>query len=172
MSDQPIPDRVSGGSPDPAPTDLNTPDHEPLTGAADDQQTGERLDADKMPEELPDRPLHAFEHGTTEREMAEGESLDGRLSREVPDVTASQTALADTEPTPLLDDADEDGRDREKDLVGDLALAEPHRDDTGQPNPPVSAEEAAIRIDEEAPGAVDHEVPAEAPDDERATAAD
>jgi hypothetical protein len=80
--------------------------------------------------------------------MAEGESLDGRLAREEPDVTASQTALADTTATPLLDDADDDGRDREKDLVGDLALAEPHHDDSGQPTTPRSAEEAAVRIEE------------------------
>jgi hypothetical protein len=113
-----------------------------------------------------------MEHGTTAAEMAEGESLDGRLSRERPDDPAPQTALGETPATPLLDDADEDGADREKDMVGDMAIAEPHHDDSGHPEPPASAEEAAVRIERSAPGAVDHEVPAEAPDDERATRAD
>lgn len=144
-------------------------DHEPVTGDRDDDQPGERLDADKLPEEFPQRPVAAFEHGTTETEMAEGESLDGRLSRERSDDPATQTALGDTTATPLIDDADDSGHDREKDMVADMPLAEPDVDDSGQPEPPVSAEDAAVRIDAEAPGAVDHAVPAEGRDDDRAT---
>lgn len=121
-------------------------DLDPSTAGLDDaEQSGERLDADKLPAELPDRPIAAFEHGTTEREMQEGESLDDRLAREVPDV---EPPLAATAPTPLADDADEDGRDREKDLVAEMPLEEPGIDDSGQPDVGTPAEEAAVRIEE------------------------
>ena len=121
-------------------------DLDPSTAGLDStEQSGERLDADKLPTELPDRPVAAFEHGTTEREMQEGESLDDRLSREVPDV---EPPLGETAPTPLADDADEDGRDREKDLVAEMPLEEPGVDDSGQPDPGPTAEEAAVRIEE------------------------
>lgn len=155
---------------DPDPT-LQQP-HQPTTGEADDQQPGERLDAAKVPEELPQKPVASFEHGTTEREMAEGEPLGAKLAREVPDEPTTTTAAEGTTATPIVDDADDDGRDREKELVGDMPVGEPHLDDTGQPTPPPSAEEAAVRIDRDAPGAVSHDVPAEAPDDDRATRAD
>jgi hypothetical protein len=43
---------------------------------------GDPLDAGYVP---PDRPYGLDEHGVTGREMAEGESMDRRLAREVPD---------------------------------------------------------------------------------------
>jgi ribosomal-protein-alanine N-acetyltransferase len=136
-------------------------DHEPtVTDAVDDvDQPGERLDADKLPEEFPDRPLHVFDHGTTEREMAHRESLDGRLAREEPDVADRPGPDEDgddvvgdeggggTAATALLDDADEDGEDRQRDLTGELSRPDAHDDDSGRPRVPVSAEESAMRIE-------------------------
>lgn len=133
-------------------------DRDPSTaGVDDDVQRGERLDADKLPEAFPDRPVAAFEHGTTEQEMREGESHDDRLAREQPDTP--MTGPVGTTTTPLADDADADGLDREKDLVAERPVAEPHVDDSGQPTPPVAAEEQAVRVeDQDVPGATDHRV--------------
>ncbi|WP_370327960.1 hypothetical protein [Euzebya sp.] len=138
----------------------------------DTDQPGERLDADKVPTEFPDRPTASFEHGTTAREMAEGESLDDRLSRELPDdAGAARTPAEDTPAVPLQDDADDDGLDREKDLVAESPVAEPHVDDTGQPTAPVAAEEAAIRPEatDDVPGTTEHEVIRREDDLERPT---
>ncbi len=135
-------------------------DHEPtITDSVDPDQPGEALDAAKLPDEFPQRPVASFDHGTTEREMAEGESLDQRLGRERPDVgEGGQGPLASTTATPLLDDADPDGLDTEKDLVADTAITEPHIDDSGQPTTPTNAETAAMRVEDadDVPGAVDH----------------
>ncbi len=134
-------------------------DHEPtVTDSVDPEQSGERLDSDKLPEEFPQRPVASFEHGTTEREMAEGESLDGRLGRERPDVGEGGRSEPSTTATPVLDDADPDGRDAEKDLVADTAISEPHVDDSGHPTTPTDAETAALRVEDadDVPGAVDH----------------
>lgn len=136
-------------------------DHEPtVTDSVDPDQSGERLDADKLPEEYPDRPLTALDHGTTEAEMAQGQSLDERLARETPDVDQTGGAHLDsTTSTPLLDDAEDGVRDREKDLVAEASIVEPHTDDSGQPTTPVSAEEEAVRVEspDDVPGAVDHD---------------
>ncbi len=137
-------------------------DHEPtITDSVDPDQPGEALDADKLPEEFPQRPIASLDHGTTEREMAEGESLDQRLGRELPDVGEGGTQpLESTTVTPMLDDADPDGLDTQKDLVADTAIAEPHIDDSGQPRTPTPAETAAVRVEDvdQVPGAVDHPV--------------
>lgn len=133
--------------------------HEPTVNDSvdqTDQQPGERLDADKLPEEFPDRPLSSLDHGTTEREMEEGQSLDQRLARETPDADVG-TPLDTTASTPLIDDADDQGKDSEKDLVADQSLTEPV-DDSGQPDVPTSAENQAMHVvdKDDVPGAVDH----------------
>lgn len=117
-------------------------------------QPGERLDADKLPEQLPDKPVAAFEHGTTVREQREGESLESRLAREHPDTAPTP----DT--TPLQADGPGTGAiDAEKDLVAERPLSEPHHDDSGQPATDVPAEQAAIRVEDadDVPGAVDRQ---------------
>lgn len=129
---------------------------------ADTDQPGERLDADKVPEDMPERPHGAFEHGTTVTEQQQGESLEDRLAREHPDTAPPPEPTA----TPLADDSDDGIIDKEKDLVSERPVAEPHADDSGHPSPDAPAEQAAVRIEEgEAPGAVDR-VPIRPEDDE------
>lgn len=130
-----------------------------------DDQPGERLDADKVPAEMPQKPIAAFAHGTTEAEQREGESLDGKLARERPDEPVERGPVETTASTPLADDADATtGIDNEKDLVAERPLAEPHADDSGHPDPGVPAEEQAVRVEDadDVPGAVDHQAVREA----------
>lgn len=130
------------------------------TARAHDDQPGENLDADKVPEEFPDRPTASLSHGTTVAEQREGESLDGRLAREEPEVGSGVAPVDadDTTATPLQADLDEEGRDREKDLVSERPVAEPHVDDSGHPHVDAPAEEQAVRVveDGDVPGAVEH----------------
>ncbi|CAN5324765.1 hypothetical protein BH23ACT9_BH23ACT9_07670 [soil metagenome] len=126
----------------------------PADDMTEDEQSAERLDADKLPDEFPDRPQSAFEHGTTAREMREGEPLEDRLRRELPDLGHEVNAPPVATGGPLLDDADEDGGDRERDLVAEQPLHEAI-DDSGQPHVPMAAEEAALSVEEQPPGAVD-----------------
>ena len=130
-----------------------------------DDQSGERLDADKLPAEMPQKPVASFAHGTTEAEQREGESLDGKLARERPDQPVERGPAEGTTSTSLADDADTPtGIDNEKDLVAERPLTEPHVDDSGQPDAGVPAEEQAVRVDDadDVPGAVDHHAVREA----------
>lgn len=102
-----------------------------------------------------DTPVAADDFGTTEDELRTGEGLDGRLSREEPDVLASAGSPADETPTAdtpfaegsgqgigRLVDPDEGVRtDTEKDLVAD---------DVGTDLGGYSAEEAAMHLEPEA----------------------
>ena len=120
-------------------------DHEPTVRDTSDQP-GEALDAAKLPEQMPDKPQAALDHGTTAQEMAEGEPLDQKLTREIPDVGEGGGPEPQTTSTPILSDADEDGSDTTKDLVGELPLEEPNIDDSGRPKAPRPAEEASIHV--------------------------
>ena len=133
-------------------------------GVIDVEQQGETLDADRLPDQYPDKPTAAFEHGTTEREMREGESLEDRLEREHPDVGTRAPApgepLAvdeDTTATPLMDDAEDGIMDTEGTSVSERPLTEPQLDDSGEPVVDAPAEQAAVRVEDrdDAPGAVD-----------------
>lgn len=119
-------------------------------------QPAENTDADKLPDEFPERPRGAFQHGTTVDEQRRGESLDQRLAQEHPDTRMPDGGLSTTT-TPLVDDADPDGRDTQKDLVSERPLTEPHVDDSGQPSVDAPAEQQAVRaVDaDDVPGAVD-----------------
>jgi hypothetical protein len=102
-----------------------------------------------------DTPVGVDEFGTTATEMHDGESLDGRIAREEPDVLASADAPADesaTADTPYADGAgqgigrivepDEGGRaDTEKDMVAS---------DVGTDLGGYSAEESAMHLEPEA----------------------
>jgi [ribosomal protein S5]-alanine N-acetyltransferase len=136
-------------------------DHEP-TIHDDVDQLSEALDADKLPEEFPDRPLASREYGTTESEQARREPLDGRLRREVPDVTADEDdarpgrgrddRAEDGDGPELLSQVDESGRDVVSEMVAESGRREGSDDDSGQPRSPRSAEEDAIRVvDEDGP---------------------
>lgn len=140
---------------------MSDQDHEPtVTDVVDDEnQPGEGLDAEKLPEEFPQRPMASFDYGTTEEEMAHDEPLNERLLRERPDFGESAEPQETPPPTLLLDDAGADGYDDVKDLVAETPLVEPElEDDSGRPEVPPSAEEAAMRVEDnqDVPGAVDH----------------
>lgn len=95
---------------------------------------GEGTDGIVIP---PDEPLAATDFGTTVRETLEGESLDGRLSREVPDLSAASASVTDEGLTGALVDADAGAyADTEKDAVAYDAGS-----GTSQ-----SAEEAAMHV--------------------------
>ncbi len=101
-----------------------------------------------------DTALAVDEFGTTAREIAEGESLDGRISREEPDVLAAAGSEADesaTAGTPFAEGSgqgvgrlvapDEGARsDTEKDMVAS---------DVGTDLGGYSAEEAAMHVEPE-----------------------
>ncbi|MEO6714016.1 MAG: DUF5709 domain-containing protein [Mycobacteriales bacterium] len=86
----------------------------------------------------PDEPVAATDFGTTVRETLDGESLEGRLAREIPDVTIDTPATADESAAGRLVDPDQGAyADTEKDAVAFDAGA----DDGG-----LSAEEAAMHV--------------------------
>jgi hypothetical protein len=85
-----------------------------------------------------DRPLGAEDH-TTAEEGLEGDTLDERLAREVPD----RGGRRPEEPTAIVE---EDEPDDEPELVGELGEAEDI----------MSPEEAAMHVRDRAPGATDH----------------
>ncbi|MFB4318316.1 DUF5709 domain-containing protein [Actinomadura sp. 21ATH] len=94
------------------------------------------------PQEAPipgDRPLAMDQFGTTAEEVREGESLDGRLAREEPDV-----------PAPVNEPANPAGR-----LVAEDEGAHPDTEseavamDAGDDGGGYDPEERAMRIDEE-----------------------
>jgi hypothetical protein len=129
--------------------------------------------------EASDRPLGAEKHGTTHAEAEEGESLDGRLAEEVPDVGERDPVddvVADHPETFAQDAADAEQTDEsvlEDAYAGSAAddpvgpgqdagrLVEPdegaHTDtekdvvarDVGLDGGDLSAEEAAVHIEEE-----------------------
>jgi len=93
-----------------------------------------------------DRPV-SFDWGVTEAEADVGEPLSVRVSHERPDFGEGAEVLADADQIVLLDDAGDGIEDREKDLVADASTDEPS----------LSAEEAALHVVDDAPGAVDRE---------------
>jgi hypothetical protein len=102
----------------------------------------------------PERAQATEGWGTTAAETAEGESLDGRLAREVPDVSYDEDddGLGDTEDTDgeLLDD--EVGESRSGRLVatnegfGADTDEELYASDVGIDGGAASAEEAAVHV--------------------------
>lgn len=99
-----------------------------------------------------ERPWATEDFGTTARETAEGESIDGRLARELPDISADDDGdgLGDTDDTDgeLLDD--EVGTTRAGRLVavgGDFDDDEElYAEDAGIDGAGASAEEAAVHV--------------------------
>ena len=104
-----------------------------------------------------ERPLGVDEWGTTARENEEGESLDGRLARELPDISADDEddGLGDSSDTDgeLLDD--EVGDRRSGRLVSESYVADDENGDqpaelfaadVGVDGAGASAEEAAVHL--------------------------
>lgn len=122
--------------------------HEQLDGldTLDDSGPADPLDQGWSP---PEKPRGVDDWGTTAREMADGEDLDHRLSREVPDVWGDGD-----DGDGIGDTSDTDGELRD-DEVGDLRSGrltfedgvpdgELHARDVGIDGAGASAEEAAI----------------------------
>jgi Family of unknown function (DUF5709) len=116
----------------------------------DDRGVADPLDEGYSPAE---RPWASEGYGTTAREAAEGEDLDHRLAREVPDVTADDgDGLGDAEDTDgeLLDE--EVGDARSGRLVasdqGGVTDDDPElwASDIGVDGAGASAEEAAVHV--------------------------
>ena len=115
----------------------------------DKAATGDPQEGVPPPSELP----HSFDWGVTDAEQQAGEPLSIRAEHERPEVTDDRDPVAgadDEDPIVLIDDTVDGVEDVEKDLVADAAIDEPSR----------SAEEAAIHVTDEPPGAYD------APDDD------
>jgi hypothetical protein len=99
----------------------------------------------------PERPWAVDEWGVTAREEAEGEDLDSRLPRELPDYWVS-----DEEGDGLGDTSDTDGELRDNEVgnlrSGRLTMAGSDRDDDelfAEDGAAASAEEAAVHLVEE-----------------------
>src|SRR5678816_2188740 len=88
---------------------------------------------------LAGRVVLGAEDHTTSEEVLEGDSLDERLAREVPD----RGGRRPEDPTAIVE---EDGPDDEPELIGEL----------GESESPMSPEEAAMHVRDRAPGATDH----------------
>jgi hypothetical protein len=135
----------------------------------DEQAVAEGLDDDELSGEYPpDRPLGVDDEGVTGLEQLGGESVSERDDRTEPEVWERQTAPA-SETGPQLEGEPEPGTvDDEKDLVAppfpeeDPGSLDADDDFTGDETTrdvatersPEAAEDAAVRIDDDAPGAV------------------
>jgi Family of unknown function (DUF5709) len=88
-----------------------------------------------------DRPIALDDFGTTAEEQREGESLDGRLSREEPDVGEPGASTATPRETARLVQQDEGVHtDTESQEIAT---------DVGQDTGGFTAEEAAMRVEDE-----------------------
>ena len=125
---------------------------DPGTAAENELATGQAEGVMTTPR---DTPVAVDDFGTTAAEMRDGESLDGRIAREEPDVLAAVDLPADesaTADTPFAEgagqgigrlvDPDQGGTsDTEKDLIGT---------DVGTDLGGYSAEESAMHLEPEA----------------------
>jgi hypothetical protein len=117
------------------------PDRDHLEGDGPSPNPSDDDVLEEMEEEieLMDRPLGVDER-TTATEGLEGDTLDERLARDVPDCGGRRQP----EPRTI---AEEDAPDVEPELVGDEA------DAGDRPSP----EESAMRVRDDAPGVTDHD---------------
>jgi hypothetical protein len=135
----------------------------------DEQDVAEGLDDEDLSGEYPpEEPLGVDDEGVTGLEQLGGESVSEREDRTEPEVWERETAPA-SETGPQLEGEPEPGTaDDEKDLVAppfpeqDPGPLEEDDDFTGDETTrdvatersPEAAEDAAVRIDDDAPGAV------------------
>lgn len=107
-----------------------------------EDRTPEEPQTGEFPEEelIPDEPQAVDEPGTTAEEQREGESLDQRLEEEEPD-----NSVDEPERPGLLVEEGRGLTDAEKDEVAEMADAQEG----------LTAEEEAVRVDDDAPGGTD-----------------
>lgn len=132
------------------PDDVDDDVYEQLTAedTLDPFGPADPLDAGYSP---PERPWAVDDWGVTAREQAEGESLDRRLSREVPEVAAAAgDGIGDSDDTDGEPYDDEVGTARagrlvilDEDVVPDEEL---FATDVGLDGAAASAEEAAVHV--------------------------
>jgi hypothetical protein len=128
-------------SPDDRESETLMRDHNHLEGDGPSPNPSDDDVLEEMEEEIEDmdRPLGA-EDRTTASEQREGDTMDERLAREMPDQGVGRRPA---EPSTI---SEEDAPDEESELIGETA------DAGGRAGP----EEAAMRIRRDAPGATDH----------------
>jgi hypothetical protein len=137
-----------------------------------DQDVAESLDDEELPTEYPpEEPLAADDQGVTGLEQLGGESVGDREDRTEPEVWERETAPP-SERGPELEGEPEPGTvDEEKDLVApplpldaeDPGSLDPDDGFTGDETTrdvateraPADAEDAAVRVDDEPPGATE-----------------
>ncbi len=119
------------------PEDEGIPDLDPRL--PEKEATGDAQEGLLLPRR--DRSRGAEAHGTTASEQREGEPVGERLGEEEPEAESGEREDAGR----LVEDG-RGLRDTEKDVVADAA-----EDDTEG----MTAEEAAVRVEEEAPGGTD-----------------
>ena len=114
---------------------------------ADKEMTGDPQEGASPPS---DRPA-SFDYGVTGREDAEGEPISVRVQREVPDVVHADEVDEAVRLVDLEADADgePEGDDYDPDDDGELVAGVEEPGVTG-----LSAEEAAVHVRDDAPGAV------------------
>lgn len=143
---------------------VSDPEAEGIPGYADDDSSADperdaaRAADGPSPVALPtDRPIASTDFGTTAEEQREGEPLDDRLRREVPDVIEEIDAPAALDP---VAEAEAEWESPNTDET-DLDTGGSPRDDypTAQARP-LDASDVAIEIDGEAPPAEDLETAA------------
>jgi hypothetical protein len=136
---------------------------------SDIDQSGEELDENLTSEYPPERPTAVFDEGVTGLEQLGGESVAERDARIEPEVW--ERSATDDPGGPVLEgDADVGVVDDEADLVGtagelvdrgslsddDQVTGDETTRDYGTERVPLDAEDAAVHIVDEAPGATDH----------------
>lgn len=115
----------------------------------EDRGVADVLDEGYSPAE---RPWAVDDFGTTAREEAEGEDLDHRLAREVPDITDEDEGLGDTSDTDgeLRDDQVGDRRSGRLVAADEGGVTDDDADawasDVGVDGAGASAEEAAVHV--------------------------
>jgi hypothetical protein len=114
-------------------------DRSHLEGDGPSPNTSDDDAQEEMEEEIEnmDRPLGAEDH-TTASEQREGDTIDERLARELPDRGGRRPPESSTV-------AEEDIPDDESELIGEAAEVEG-----------TAPEEAAMHVRDRAPGATDH----------------
>jgi hypothetical protein len=117
---------------------------DPDSSAEDTEIDYDRLDSPALPPDRGTGSSYGLEgFGTTSREQHEGESLAGRLARELPDVSADDRTFPDEDAVRV----DEPTITRS----GPVSTLDQDRDDLGRVGSHASPEEAAlsVRSDEE-----------------------
>jgi hypothetical protein len=135
-----------------------------------DQEIAETFDDELLSDEYPpEEPLGVDEEGTTTLEELGGESVAERDERTEPEVWEQETALPAESGPEIEGDADQGVVDDEEDLVApplfgeDLGALDPDDEFSGDETTrdvatervPGPAENAAVRLDDEAPGATE-----------------